>query len=206
MPSHTRFGPFAVGGVLACNVHLAKMKTPVATLSGKIVAWVLTILSIVQLAIPCFPAADEAPMEAQVIATMAVRTLAASASALIAYRALVPREHAWHWNLLSSFLALPIFAPIARLSFCSYLLHFRIILEMNFRSSFRALILNNGAPGPAVDPVTADGWIIYQLKLFLVSFVLSMIASVVMHNAVEKPSAAIVSTLLGAAKSSKKSE
>jgi len=76
--THTRFGPFAVGGVLACNYYLANWRITLPTVSGKIVSWILTLLSIVQLVIPCLPAADEAPLEAQLIATAALRVLAAS--------------------------------------------------------------------------------------------------------------------------------
>lgn len=199
-PTHTRFGPFAVGAFLACNVHLAHKAPPTPSTLGMILAWTFTVVSIVQLLIPCFPAGDEAPLEAQLIATAGIRTLASAAGALLLYRALVPTEHAWHWKGLAQLLSLPIFGPIATLSFCSYLLHFRVIMELNFHGYLRALILNNGVVAPLIDPSTAEGWILYMVKLFGVTFVISIVLAFMMHHIVEKPCAALYSAVVGGGK------
>ena len=64
-PSHTRFGPFMVGGVVACclllsqdkykNKNKKKEKGGALTL-GTVLAWLCTMMAVVQLAVPCLPA------------------------------------------------------------------------------------------------------------------------------------------------------
>lgn len=64
MPTHSRFGPFAVGGLLACNAYTAiHNKIPTNQSKGFldyisngfsfILRWIFTILSFILLAIPC---------------------------------------------------------------------------------------------------------------------------------------------------------
>ena len=61
-PSHTRFGPFMVGAVVATTVLLSQdkcktMKGSTKGMSmGTIFAWLLTVAALVQLAVPCLPA------------------------------------------------------------------------------------------------------------------------------------------------------
>lgn len=65
MPTHSRFGPFAVGGLLACNVYTAIADTSIQSKNQKkfldyvsdglsfIFRWLFTIISFILLAIPC---------------------------------------------------------------------------------------------------------------------------------------------------------
>jgi len=191
MPTHTRFGPFAVGGVLACNLFLAHHKQPaVKSLAGSVMAWLLTFISVGLLVIPCLPAADDAPIEAQFFATASLRIVASISGAFLLYRALVPESHAWHWKMLNSFLSMKVFKPIATLSYVSYLIHFRLLMELNFRSQARANINTFfGLLSIAKEPVTAQDWSLYVIKLFIVGFALSMLCAFVIHSLVEKPCA-----------------
>ena len=56
---------------------------------------ILSAMALGNLAVPCVPAADEAPLEAQIFATAALRQLSAASAALLLYRALVGSAHAW---------------------------------------------------------------------------------------------------------------
>lgn len=67
MPTHTRFGPFMVGGVVACSLLLAIEKYKKSTdqsASSKVnknmlatgLGWIFTVMALVQLSVPCLPA------------------------------------------------------------------------------------------------------------------------------------------------------
>lgn len=64
-PTHTRFGPFMVGGVVACCLllaqheckeHKGKEQSKGGVWMRTIAAWVCTAMAVVQLIIPCLPA------------------------------------------------------------------------------------------------------------------------------------------------------
>jgi peptidoglycan/LPS O-acetylase OafA/YrhL len=94
-PTHTRYGPFAVGGILGCNLFLANLSTGEKRKgNGKGVSWwyraqgwFWTLNSVIMLAIPCLPSDDNAPIEAQFFATAALRTIAAASGAYLLYTA-----------------------------------------------------------------------------------------------------------------------
>lgn len=190
MPSHTRFGPFAVGAVLACNVMLSHLDNRDGNLKkggtmGFIFSWILTTISLAMIITPCLPADDNAPVEAQLFATAALRTLAASSVAFLLYRTLVPPNHNWHWPILSSFFCLKIWEPLAKLSFCSYLIHFRLLMELCFRSEFREML--NMIPPNHFDENRMMDWYIYLGKLIVNGALISFGLSFVLHNVVEVP-------------------
>jgi hypothetical protein len=61
MPTHSRFGPFAVGGLLACNIYTAlneESTTPstLRTVVSFIIRWIFTVVATVFLILPCLPA------------------------------------------------------------------------------------------------------------------------------------------------------
>jgi peptidoglycan/LPS O-acetylase OafA/YrhL len=208
-PTHTRFGPFAVGGFLATNVFLCRRPISpvekntqpssgvlsfVTLLLSKACCWFLTLASVGFLALPCFPAADEAPIEAQLFATAALRTLAASSAAFLLYRTVIPSDNSWHAPWARSLLCLPCWTHIATISYCLYLVHFRIIMELNFRYSGLIAPFDNTDGSSALESIAAH-WIAYIPKLFIVSFVMSVVLATLLHQLVEKPFAVVCKRL-----------
>lgn len=193
-PTHTRIGPFFVGAIVACNVYLARLHTPQKTVLGTVCCWVLTLQALITLLIPCLPAEDNVPVIGQLIATAALRTLSAVAAGFLLYRALVPKEHGWHWAALNKFLSLKCFAPIATLSYCSYLIHFRLLMELNFRGNVHKWIMS--LPPFASTDYTAAAYIAYIPKLFICAMLLSLCISRLLSEIVEKPAALAVNAYL----------
>merc|ERR1719231_1622719 len=191
MPSHTRFGPFAVGAVLACNVMLSHLDNRDGNLKkggsmGFIFSWILTTISLAMIITPCLPADDNAPLEAQLFATAALRTLAASSVAFLLYRTLVPEtNHNWHWPMLSSFFSLKLWEPIAKLSFCSYLIHFRLLMELCLRPECQQVLYM--IPPTHFDENKLIDWLIYLGKLFVNGTLISFGLSYIMHYYIEIP-------------------
>lgn len=201
-PTHTRIGPVFVGAVVACNVFLAwRQPPPSATSLGRLFAWLATLQAVAVLVVPCLPPADEVPVIGQHIATAALRTFAACAAGLLLYRARVPPSHAWHWAGLEAFLSLRVFRPVAVLSYCSYLVHFRILMEVNFRKEIRQFLLTMPALWHRVDcSSVASGQVAqceieYIPRLFAVGLFCSLLLSLVLYKLVEKPAADALSSL-----------
>ena len=199
-PTHTRFGPFLIGGILACNLALAEgSEGKKRSFLGYIMLSIFTLLSIVQILVPCFPPEDSAPIEAQIIATVAIRTLAATAVSFLLYRSLLPSTHSWSWPTLpySDFgynTLLTILVPIANLSYCSYLLHFRILMELAFQPVTHQYLLQlskNKLPWIPLEPSdkidNGNEGVKYLWYLFLTGSVVSYIFSYFLHNFVEVP-------------------
>lgn len=184
MPTHTRYGPFAVGGIMACNLYLANSNTTPrkGTLLGSLVCWVLTIQALLSLIVPCIPQGDEEapPMGAQLFITAAIRTLASASGAFLLYRALVPVEHPMHWSSLCSALSSPLLRPIANVSYWSYLVHFRLLLELCYNRATRDLIAYG------VPLSSADNWILFMVRLFVIGAVLSILLAQMMQTSFSK--------------------
>ena len=183
-PTHTRFGPFVVGALLACNVRHAN-KNQINSIFGTLTMWVLTIMSLVIIFIPCLPADDEVPIEGQFFATTALRTLAAASVAFLLYRTLVPTTHPWHWSMLTSFLSLSLWTPIAEMSYCSYLIHFRILMELSFRTKLRDFFQIR-IPDHFDDKRVSD-WLVVLGQLICWGSLVSFTISIIMHHCIEKP-------------------
>jgi hypothetical protein len=61
MPTHSRFGPFAVGGLLACNIYTALHDTlPISSTLRSVISfimrWLFTGIAMIFLVLPCLPA------------------------------------------------------------------------------------------------------------------------------------------------------
>lgn len=183
-PTHTRYGPFAVGGILGCNLYLATLSPgrgggkAGSSWLYRAIGWFWTINAVTMLAIPCLPSDDNAPIEAQFFATAALRTIAAASGAFLLYTALVPADHGWSWRLLSKLLASPYLAPIAELSYCSYLLHFRVLMELCLSHTTRDLLSWGLERGD---------WVSFMPRLFVAGTVASLALAFFLHNAVERP-------------------
>lgn len=191
-PTHTRMGPFFVGGFLACSVYISRqypLKTSQYHWFHQCIAWISTGFALIFLIIPCLPAEDTAPMEAQLFATATLRILVSIAGSILLYRCLVPQLHDWYWRGLSDFLSLNIFHPFSKLTYCSYLLHFRIILELNFTKQYHEYIIN--FPGNPFN----DIYINYMPKLFILTLIISLLLSIVLHYVIEVPTMKFMNNL-----------
>jgi peptidoglycan/LPS O-acetylase OafA/YrhL len=195
-PTHTRFGPYAAGALLACSLVLATSGSGAAA-SGAATgepagaaprraspaALVCTASALANLALPCVPPEDEVPLAAQHFATAALRVLSAASAALLLYRALVPQQHRWASGAARAVLSSRALAAIGRVSYPSYLLHFRLLEFLNF----------SGALGrPAAASEDAAAWVGYMLRLFVTGAALSLAVAALFQAAVEKPLAAAV--------------
>lgn len=202
-PTHTRFGPFMVGGVVACSLLLAQDSCKVNKDRGKItmgtvMAWICTGMAAVQLIVPCLPAPpiEETPLEAQLFVTAALRNLSACSSGFLLFRALVPEEHSWHSPLLASFLSLPLWKPIAAISFCSYLVHFRLLMEVIYsvpmQERFGLVFPALSAGGDTSTDDLATEWLMLMGKVFMVGIAVSFVVAKILHEVVERPTARAV--------------
>ena len=191
-PTHTRFGPYAAGALLACNVVIAQAST--AKASSKKGGWsfvslVLSAVALGNLAVPCMPAADEAPVEAQLFATAALRQLSAASMALLLYRALVS-GHAWYSPVLRAGLSFRPLGLVGAVSYPSYLLHFRILEYLNFHGYAMppgSCDLLRARGMDCVPAAEASEWVAYMIRLFAMGTFISLTVSAVFHLAVERP-------------------
>ena len=102
------------------------------------------------------------------------------------FRALVPASHPWHWSLLCSVLSLDAWQFIAETSYCSYLVHFRVLMELNFSQRLRNLVVTFTGMGPL--PLEgASAWIAFMPRLWIVGSVVSLGLARVLHMFAERP-------------------
>jgi peptidoglycan/LPS O-acetylase OafA/YrhL len=139
---------------------------------------------------------DEVPLGAQLFVTAALRNLSACSAAFLLFRCLVPKSHPWHFGILNSFLSLSIWKEIANISFVSYLIHLRIIMELIYSSKWRSFF---GIIIPAIIPVGAQTyesllleWILIMVKIFFVGMCISFAVAKVLHEVIEKPAATFI--------------
>ena len=205
-PTHTRFGTMTVGSFLACQVFLVhKMNYPsrehrflesVWSIFQQLICIIITAVAIVQLLLPCLSDASvkkSLPVEAECAITASLQVISACSVSFILFRALVPVDHPWHWSTLAHFLSLRVWRPIARLSYCSYLIHFRLMFEINFNAKYRNLLVLWGSD---LMPQTGGEYIVFMQRLFVVTFLLSMVLSWCVHVLVEAPAGRWVDTWL----------
>ena len=136
---------------------------------------------------------DEVPLEAQLFVTAALRNMAACSAGLLLYRCLVPREHPWHFSFLTSLLSLPVWKYVAEISFCSYLIHFRLLMEIIYSAPLRqflGLILPTVVLGEtqAVETVVLE-WLMIMIKVFGIGIMVSFGLAKLLHELIEKPAA-----------------
>jgi peptidoglycan/LPS O-acetylase OafA/YrhL len=231
MPTHSRFGPFAVGGFLACTFYTSLQDIPsqasqkqwsLGNLFWFIIRWILTGICAMLLVLPCLPpppignpsrsapfsdhCAEESPIESQLITTMAFRTLAATAAAFMLYRSILPSSHPSSWPALSSVLSFPPFQFLASISFCSYLVHFRLLMELILNPSVRA-ITGLTLPSVLVSESTplnnlVNEWILFIALNGLLAIVLSTLLSSVFHYGFENPMTTFVKRIIDGSSSS----
>lgn len=231
-PTHTRFGPFMVGGVLACNVVLAEFVPKTRGGDGvcnglgwylsKFAALISCLVAVIQLAMPCIPPPDEAPPEvAMLIVTAALRILSSAGAATLLYTAMVtPQQSVWYSKPVSALFQLPIWKPIARISYCSYLVHFRLLMGLLLHPHWRSV---TGLALPSIDIATVSAaspttslsavvetsrsstaavafltnqWMLYIVMNFALGATLSLLLAAILYYTVEAPCASLFSSLL----------
>jgi peptidoglycan/LPS O-acetylase OafA/YrhL len=134
---------------------------------------------------------EEVPLEAQVFVTAALRNLSACSVGFLLYRTLVPTEHPWHFSALKSFFSLPIWQHIAAISFVSYLVHFRLLMEMIYSVPMQKFF---GLTFPTVEASSesdadalATEWLLVMVKVFVIGIGVSFFIAKLIHEFVEKP-------------------
>lgn len=149
---------------------------------------------------------DDIPVEAQHYVTAALRCLSASAAAFLLYRAVVPHTHGWHWPGAALVLSWTGWRHIADISFCSYLCHFRILMELILNPTWRSVF---GLTVPAIssDTLSIDEltwtWILYILSNYMMAVTLSVMVSTIAHYCYELPMAKLVAHLLSSSNKTK---
>ncbi|KAJ8602689.1 hypothetical protein CTAYLR_003770 [Chrysophaeum taylorii] len=186
MRTHTRFGPFVVGTCLAAFLKKSNNNTTTSSaVSTTILRMITTFFAFSILIGPCVPPGDAVPdVGTQFAITAAMRTLSATAAASLLYRALVKADNPWSLPILERFLSAKCWKPVARLSYLSYLIHFRIILELVFRFCKNVAL---ETPGDVAR---------LELCVFAISTLASLSASALLHVWIEAPLQRLIYSLL----------
>jgi len=226
LPSYSRIAPFAVGGILACNILLAKLQDRDAhergsteLLSGQSIdkqipttsstsflvklnrtvhyywthslPWMASILSVYGLLFFFIPRSQPFSSGMQIFLSSAYRGLSCVALAVLLYRCLVPETHLWHWRSLNLILSHDVWKPISRIYFCSYLIHYRVMLELTLNPALRNLF-NLHIPTATVD--SSSGTVtfsypvhLYVLKYFICTLLITLPLAYILHVVVEVP-------------------
>jgi peptidoglycan/LPS O-acetylase OafA/YrhL len=131
--------------------------------------------------------------------TAALRNLSACSAGLLLYRTLVPVEHPWHFSSLASFFSLSIWKHVAAISYCSYLVHFRLLMEviysvplqLMFGLTIPAVALSATTSAQSIDALVVE-WLILMVKVFVIGIGVSFTVAKILHEVVEKPAASII--------------
>eukprot|EP00510_Aplanochytrium_minuta_P004940 CAMPEP_0184006224 /NCGR_PEP_ID=MMETSP0954-20121128/545_1 /TAXON_ID=627963 /ORGANISM="Aplanochytrium sp, Strain PBS07" /LENGTH=546 /DNA_ID=CAMNT_0026284691 /DNA_START=36 /DNA_END=1676 /DNA_ORIENTATION=- len=189
-PMHTRFGPMVVGGLLACTEKYIQLGNVKKYSSLRLtLKWLMVTWATSQLLLPCIPQegnASEIPIEAQVFITVALRTLSSIAAAILLLTCLVPKDHPLHVDFIESLLSNSFLQWVGSISYCSYLIHFRIIQEMTLyyiKPEEGAFTLGNGKD---IDAVFIE-ICVYFAKIFTASLLVSFSLATFLHYCVELP-------------------
>eukprot|EP00511_Aplanochytrium_stocchinoi_P009795 CAMPEP_0204866802 /NCGR_PEP_ID=MMETSP1348-20121228/19197_1 /ASSEMBLY_ACC=CAM_ASM_000700 /TAXON_ID=215587 /ORGANISM="Aplanochytrium stocchinoi, Strain GSBS06" /LENGTH=242 /DNA_ID=CAMNT_0052018867 /DNA_START=539 /DNA_END=1267 /DNA_ORIENTATION=+ len=148
------------------------------------VAWAIS-----QFLLPCIPQegkGGDIPMEAQLFVTVALRTLSSIAAAVLMLTCLVPDDHPLHLGFMKSFFSSPILQWVGSISYCSYLIHFRIIQELTLYYIQPPEGAFEISDGRTVEDVFR--WLtIYFAKIYVAAIVVSFLASMFLHHFIELP-------------------
>ncbi|GAB5358961.1 hypothetical protein AAMO2058_000504000 [Amorphochlora amoebiformis] len=188
LPTIPRMGPIFIGVVAACNYIHAKewSKTResnpsastiwiIASTLGK---WISIFWAFIQLFTPMIPSdPDNAPDAVGLFVTVALRVLSSMAAAILIFSAVVPSSHPWHLGWLGRFLGWDIWLPISKISFASYLIHFKILMEAILR-----------IPPPFVSsPADTPYYFAYVCVMNGVGLAISFTIATGLHLFVEQP-------------------
>eukprot|EP01063_Lacrimia_lanifica_P003803 TRINITY_DN12079_c0_g1_i9.p1 TRINITY_DN12079_c0_g1~~TRINITY_DN12079_c0_g1_i9.p1 ORF type:complete len:450 (+),score=143.55 TRINITY_DN12079_c0_g1_i9:75-1424(+) len=180
-PPWMRFGPFAVGALLACQVTLAQAGGGAGT--PRWAVWAATGWAVAQLLMVCLPPGpDDLPMAVQQGITAGLRVLVAAAAAVLLYRVLVPAGHPWAAPALRAALSHRALAPVAAASYASYCFHFRILEWLALAPGSPLAPLRPNAAAADVAPA-----LVFAAALAAAGAGVSLAVASAFHHAVERP-------------------
>ena len=197
LPMHTRYGPITIGGLLACAEQRLLSGRSSASATQSLAKYLLVGWATSQLILPMIPQdgdPTDIPLAAQFFITVFIRSLAALAGGILLLTAVLPEGHAWRLGSLADFLKFPIFTYVGTVSYCSYLLHFRILWEIILRY-YRPSRPFVQAEGESVEEVM-QRLQIYMVQVYLMAVATTMLLSTLMHQLVELPGLALRAKLL----------
>jgi len=198
LPTHTRFGPFIVGSMVALLLYRSmtnngqsmnagnppfSSSSPAAatTISRSIVfgKWIGLCISFLIIVIPSTVRRSNTlpAMWIQFVLTVSIRQIYALAIGFILFVCLVPKEHSYHCSTLAWILSWPIWYPFSVLSYALYLVHYR--LQHHLALGFLRPPMN--------DDLTYDIDAVWILKLYLLSLIIGQLLALIIHVLIEVP-------------------
>jgi peptidoglycan/LPS O-acetylase OafA/YrhL len=174
-PTHARFSSFLVGAAVALAIARLRKQSSTAPASWlwSIVSHACLLPALATIALPMLPPTPESPpVVVSQFLTASIHFLPSLAFGYVLYVSLVPPQHRFAIGWLRAFLSLPLWYPVAVLSFGIFLFHFRIAHYV-FLWWFR----------PTMETLT-HGMVV---QVWLITLALSALFAVPLHLLVEKP-------------------
>lgn len=129
LPLISRYSSFIIGSILAAKITDIDKMVPIYY--GKIKKYLyLTLISLFMLVLAIPPESDAINPVVFTIMISIIRQLFSTSVAFILFCTICPSDHPYHSTWIRWFLSLPIWTPIAKLSYLVYVLHFRIAFEL----------------------------------------------------------------------------
>ena len=197
LPMHTRFGPMVIGGLMACVEQWLLRKGNKPSACQTVVKYVCVGWATSQLILPCIPQPGEPtdiPITAQFFVTVFIRSLAALAGGVLMLTTIVPEDHPFRLNLLADVLSFRLFKYVGTVSYCSYLLHFRILWEI-ILVYYRPSTPFVSQSGETVEQVMQRIQI-YMFQVYILAFLATMFFATLLHQIVELPGLALRTRVL----------
>lgn len=128
LPLQSRYSSFVIGSILAFYLTDVKNKSMIRySTIKKYIYFSLTLLLMILLTTPNEP--DHVNTTVLSIIVSITKQLFSISQAFILFSSICPLTHPYHSPWMKSFLSLPIWTPIANLSYLIYVIHFRIAFE-----------------------------------------------------------------------------
>ena len=96
-------------------------------------------------------------------------------------RCLIPRDNSWHFGALNSILSWKHFEPLSQLTYASYIIHFRLLMELIFHQVFKRYLIGDN------HYETESQWMGYMVRVFVIATCTSLVLAYVIHHVIEKP-------------------
>jgi peptidoglycan/LPS O-acetylase OafA/YrhL len=134
LPLFGRYASFLIGSILA--LRLSNIQPRSSTKMDQMKRWIyfgLISFYFILLASPLPLPDDKQSRVDEIIVTIFIscsRQIFSISIAFLLFTALCPSTHPYSSSLMNKFLSLPLWSPIAKLSYLVYALHFRITFEL----------------------------------------------------------------------------
>lgn len=173
LPLLGRYSSFLIGSILALNLINAKNSNTIYY--GKLKKHLyLTITSLYMIVLTIQVESDSTNPALFTIMVSIIRPFFAMGVAFIIFSAICPSSHPYYNSRIRSFLSLPIWTPISKLSYLIYVLHFRIAFELIMSSAHLFESMRS-----SIDILTCI--------FLLITLTICMALAVVWYIIVEKP-------------------